>query len=88
MEKHLSEMTLEELTAPEGIRCSCGKTHRCGLAWFKTGAGVLRLLPEALEALGCGHPFVVIDRNTKRAAGDRVTELRSEEHTSELQSRI
>ena len=75
MEKHLSEMTLEELTSPGGIRCSCGKIHRCGLAWFKTGTGVLRLLPEALEALGCGHPFVVMDRNTKLAAGDRVAEI-------------
>lgn len=51
MEKHLSEMTLEELTAPEGIPCSCGKVHRCGLSWFRTGAGVIRLLPEALKAL-------------------------------------
>ena len=75
MEKHLSEMTLEELTAPEGIPCSCGKVHRCGLSWFRTGAGVIRLLPEALKALNCRHPFVVADRNTQKAAGERVAEI-------------
>ena len=35
MEKHLSEMSLAELTAEEGIRCSCGKIHRCGLRFFR-----------------------------------------------------
>ena len=39
MEKHLSEMTLAELTREEGIRCSCGKIHRCGLRYFRAGAG-------------------------------------------------
>ena len=46
MEKHLSQMTLEELIRPEGIRCSCGKVHRCGLKWFKTGSGIIRELSK------------------------------------------
>ena len=72
MEKHLSEMTLKELIRPEGIRCSCGKVHTCGLSWFKVGKDLLRELPEALASIGAKKPFVVMDQNTKKAAGDRV----------------
>ncbi len=72
MEKHLSQMTLQELIRPEGIRCSCGKVHRCGLKWFKTGSGVIRELPQALAAIGAGRPFVVMDENTRAAAGAQV----------------
>ena len=46
MEKHLSEMSLAELTAEEGIRCSCGKIHRCGLRFFRAGPGAVRTLPS------------------------------------------
>ena len=72
MEKHLSEMTLKELIRPEGIRCSCGKVHRCGLKWFKTGSGIIRELPDALAAIGVHRPFVVMDENTEKAAGAKV----------------
>ena len=72
MEKHLSEMTLMELIRPEGIRCSCGKVHKCGLKWFKTGSGIIRELPDALRSIGTGRPFVVMDENTEKAAGFKV----------------
>ena len=72
MEKHLSEMSLTELTAEEGIRCSCGKVHRCGLRFFRAGAGAVNALPEALKSRGRCHPIVVMDTNTEKAAGSRV----------------
>ena len=72
MEKHLSEMTLAELTAEGGIRCSCGKVHRCGLRFFRAGPGAVNTLPEALERRGRRHPFVVMDTNTEKAAGEKV----------------
>ena len=72
MEKHLSEMTLAELTREEGIRCSCGKIHRCGLRFFRAGPGAVRSLPEALKSRNRTHPMVVMDTNTEKAAGDRV----------------
>ena len=75
MEKHLSEMSLAELTREEGIRCSCGKVHRCGLRFYRAGAGAVRFLPEALEKLGRKHPMVVMDSNTEKAAGDRVRKV-------------
>ena len=72
MEKHLSEMSLAELTAEEGIRCSCGKIHRCGLRFFRAGPGAVRTLPEALADRGRRRPMVVMDANTEKAAGERV----------------
>lgn len=75
MEKHLSQMTLKELIRPEGIRCSCGKVHRCGLKWFKTGSGIIRELPDALQSIGARKPFVVMDENTEKAAGHRVRQV-------------
>ena len=72
MEKHLSEMSLEELTREGGIPCSCGKIHRCGLRFFRTGAGAVQTLPEALRARNRRRPMLVMDRNTEQAAGERV----------------
>ena len=78
MIKHLSEMTLSELTVPEGIRCSCGRIHRCGLKWFRCGQGAIRNLPEALEFCGRKHPMVVMDPNTEKAAGEKVRHVLTE----------
>ncbi len=72
MEKHLSDMTLAELTREEGIPCSCGKVHRCQLRWFRAGAGAVGSLPEALKDRGRTFPFVVMDVNTERACGEKV----------------
>ena len=72
MEKHLREMNLAELTAEGGIRCSCGKVHRCGLRFFRAGPGAAGTLPEALKARGRSHPLLVMDVNTEKAAGDKV----------------
>ena len=75
MEKHLSEMSLEELTCEEGIPCSCGKVHRCQLRYFKAGQGAISFLPEALKQRGRSHPMVVMDVNTRKAAGEKVLRL-------------
>ncbi|MBO2515837.1 MAG: sn-glycerol-1-phosphate dehydrogenase [Clostridiales bacterium] len=72
MQKHLSEMTVEELIREGGIPCSCGKVHSCGLKYFKAGQGVISLLPEAMKDRGRKHPMVVMDANTQKAAGDAV----------------
>ena len=72
MEKHLSEMSLAELTREEGIRCSCGKIHRCGLRFFRAGPGAVNTLPEALRNRSRSHPMIVMDENTEQAAGAQV----------------
>ena len=65
-------MTLEELIAPGGQACTCGREHRAGLKYLKIGQGAVRMLPEALAAIGCAHPLVVCDLNTERAAMPQV----------------
>ncbi len=67
--------TLDELLAPEGQACACGRRHETTLRILKVGGGVVETLPETLRALQKSHPFVVMDENTKAAAGERVEAL-------------
>ncbi len=75
MEKHLKDMTLEELIREEGIPCSCGKVHKCQLRYFKAGPGVVELLPEAIRDRGRKFPMLVMDENTEKVAGNRVRDI-------------
>ena len=75
MEKHLSEMSLSELIREEGIRCSCGKVHRCQLRDFRCGPGVVAQLPDVLKGRGRKKPMVVMDWNTRKAGGERVMQI-------------
>ncbi len=68
-------MSFEELLREGGFACSCGKHHATDLKVFKSGAGVLDQLPEALKQQSVAKPFVVCDKNTYRAAGERVEAL-------------
>ena len=78
MEKHLADMTLEELTREEGIPCSCGKTHRCQLRYFRAEKGAVRFVPDALRSRGRKWPMVVMDENTRKAAGLQVISVLDE----------
>ena len=70
--KHFREMTCEELVCPDGWECSCGRRHLCAMEYLKIGRGVVELVPEMIRTMGKGKPFVVFDKNTRAAAGDRV----------------
>ena len=72
MDKHLSEMTLAEILSPAGHDCSCGKHHGCELKYLKVGKGAIAHLSEGMATIGVRKPFVVMDCNTKKAAGDLV----------------
>ena len=74
----LRQRSITQLLVPGGIRCSCGKVHSCSLRYFRCGRGALASLPEALKACGCKRPFVVMDGNTKKAAGDAVLKTLAE----------
>ena len=75
MEKHLSEMSLAELINENGIRCSCGKIHRCQLRDFRAGPGAVQTLPEVLAGRGRKKPMVVMDANTRLAGGEKVLQV-------------
>ena len=72
MNKHFSEMSLEEILDRAGHDCSCGKHHACELKYMKIGKGVISSLPEGMARIGVKKPMVVMDGNTKKAAGDLV----------------
>ena len=54
--------------------CPCGKAHTVAIDEVVVGSGVVNRLPEFVKKYG-KKPFVVADRNTFAAAGEKVCEL-------------
>ncbi len=71
-------MTFDELLRPEGYQCSCGRFHGCTLRKLLIGRGVIRQLPGLLKEAGIRRPYLVMDRNTKKAAGDQIKSILDE----------
>ena len=72
---HYSEMSLEELTRPEGHEgCSCGRKHACPLEFIAVEQGALSRTVEMVRKLHASYPYIICDRNTYEAAGKRVVE--------------
>ena len=63
-----SNFSTEELLKSGGFDCECGVHHEAPIKFLKIGAGAVRAIPDALNALGCKKPFIVCDLNTKDAA--------------------
>ena len=76
--QNFDELTLQQLTRPEGYDCACGHHHACALQYLRIGRGALTSVPDMLSALGSKRPFVLCDRNTYAAAGERVCALLSD----------
>ncbi len=58
-------------TAP----CKCGRKHEAAIDTILVGSGVLAKLPELIRGYSAVRPFVLMDVNTKKAAGDRVLSI-------------
>ena len=59
-----------------GFACpSCGRRHTVSLRRLTLGREALSALPEELRALGVRRPYLIADRNTWRAAGERAAAL-------------
>ena len=71
----LADLSLEELVKPGGYPCACGHTHKCELKYLKIEKGAIQDLPHMLEILGSKKPFLVCDRNTFKAAGERASAI-------------
>lgn len=69
---NLSNKSIAELIDPRGYDCECGRHHAVNIRYIKTGIGVIDCVPEMLQALGAKKPFVLCDRSTWKAAGERV----------------
>ena len=70
-------MSLEMLNAMNGKCCICGKTHSFS-AKVIAGIGVLVQLPDVVKGFGAKRVYVLSDKNTYRAAGQRVCDLLQE----------
>lgn len=73
--KRFREMICEELVRPEGWDCACGRHHVCALEYLRIGRGAVEAVPEMIRTMGKEKPFVVFDKNTRQAAGNRVLEI-------------
>ena len=67
-----TSLSLEQLIAPGGHVCACGRHHDTELKYLKIGPGAVKNLPQALYELNVHKPFIVCDKNTYAAAWDCV----------------
>lgn len=66
-------LSIEELLRPEGFDCACGRHHTAApLKEVVIRQGAIDDLPAILAKLGFKRPYLVSDKNTDVAAGDRV----------------
>ena len=74
-----SQLTLQEhiarLKSSGAAACVCGRSHLTPASRIELYSGALNRLPEMLKELQIRHPFLLMDQNTKSAAGDRVMNL-------------
>lgn len=62
----------ELLNHPEGVKCACGKTHKAGFSHVIIESGAIRKVPDVVRSYGAKKVFLLADRNTFAAAGERV----------------
>ncbi|MBE6626757.1 MAG: sn-glycerol-1-phosphate dehydrogenase [Ruminococcaceae bacterium] len=64
---------IKSLISNDGFLCpSCGRQHFGKLTKCIIGDGVISSLPEVMAEFGASFPYVLCDRNTYSAAGERV----------------
>lgn len=73
-----SNLELTELLKEEGFACECNKHHRTDVKCVLIGSGVLNQIPEQVRKHGGSRPFILADRNTYRAAGEKVASILTE----------
>ena len=66
------EYTVEGLMSRGAFACPCGKTHSAHLKKSVVRDGAIDALPDEIKALGGTKPFIVADKNTLDAAGEKV----------------
>ncbi|NLC44681.1 MAG: sn-glycerol-1-phosphate dehydrogenase, partial [Clostridiales bacterium] len=78
-ETSFSQLPMNELFREEGFSCKCGKRHFSDVKEVSVGHGALRQLPELVRKYGGRKPFLIADRNTYQAAGEKVESLLKEQ---------
>ncbi len=70
-EPNQMEIDLQELLCGGMPHCACGREHPVPDTDILTENGALMRLPERLRRLGVTKPYLVMDGNTRKAAGHR-----------------
>lgn len=70
-----SKMPFKNLIYPNEFSCDCGKIHKTGVKHLFVEENALNNLPFVLKDLNIKNPFIVCDKNTYKAAGEKVCKL-------------
>ena len=68
-------MEQTHFTYQKEFHCSCGRTHRTQIQDILIEKGALRRLPELLKGYRAQKPFLLADKNTYEAAGQKVRDI-------------
>ena len=68
MKKYLESFTTK--------KCSCGKTHTIKIPEIVTSKGAIQKLPEFITEFHAKKPFILADKNTFNAVGEKVLYVR------------
>lgn len=69
---------MNELKLINTENCKCGKPHRLSVDSIIIGSGVIKKLPDTVKKYGAKKAFVISDKNTYKAAGEKVCALLDE----------
>lgn len=63
---------MREIKIEKEFKCSCGRVHRAPIEKAVTGSGATEYVLQAVKAYGAKKAFVLADKNTYKAAGEKV----------------
>lgn len=66
---------IDELMKKDGELCECGKRHFGGLHDCVIGENALSAIPELLKKYSAAHPFILCDKLTYAAAGEKICKM-------------
>lgn len=63
---------MREIKIEKELKCSCGRVHRAPIEKAVTGSGAIEYVLQAVNDRGAKNVFVLADKNTYKAAGEKV----------------
>ena len=67
-------MSIKELEKYNNFKCSCGKIHNFSSKVI-TGYDILDKIPETCDEYCANNIFLLCDKNTFKAAGEKVIQI-------------
>ena len=67
-------LSLRELMRKGGFDCDCGVHHEVACEYLSIRRGAINDLPEAVKKVGGSKAFIICDKNTWKAAGEKAVQ--------------